>query len=334
MVRRHLLRLAICGLQISWFCLTSVAQSGGGVVPRALVLERVPPEYTPEARAAGLEGLVVLYVEVTRDGQLQTAHVLQSLGMGLDEKAIDAVKHWRFAANSKGVLPPVLEQSVTIPFRLPEARSWQIRQSDYRARRSASEAEKIIVEPVLAQYVRPDAGSCTSPQARAVVDFEIKKDGRTQKVAVASTEGEGVGDAVAKAIAGWVFQPGSYNGSRMPATGYVEMECQAADQAARQDVNQQVGKVGAGVSAPTLISKREPEYSLEARQEKREGTVLMSIEIDETGHPVNMVVVRSLGMGLDEKAMQALNLWRFRPGLKGGKPVKVSAQVELSFRLR
>jgi protein TonB len=49
---------------------------------------------TPEARAAGLEGSVILYIEWNADGNLETAHVIQGLGLGLDEKAVEAARHW------------------------------------------------------------------------------------------------------------------------------------------------------------------------------------------------------------------------------------------------
>jgi TonB family protein len=59
----------------------------------------------------------------------------------------------------------------------------------------------------------------------------------------------------------------------------------------------------------------------------------MTFQVDTSGHPINIRMVRSLGLGLDVKAMEALNQWRFRPGAKDGKPVSVFGTVEVSFRL-
>jgi TonB family protein len=92
-------------------------------------------------------------------------------------------------------------------------------------------------------------------------------------------------------------------------------------------------RIGGGVSAPVPIYKVEPEYSEEARKAKFQGTVLLSIVVDETGKTTNVRVVRPLGMGLDEKAIEAVLKWRFRPGYKEGKPVAVMANVEVNFRL-
>ncbi|MEO8594584.1 MAG: energy transducer TonB [Candidatus Solibacter sp.] len=92
-------------------------------------------------------------------------------------------------------------------------------------------------------------------------------------------------------------------------------------------------KVGGGVSAPTLLYKVEPEYSEEARKAKYQGTVVLYVEIDPQGRAQNVRVVSSLGLGLDEKAIEAVKKWKFRPGSKDGKPVRVAASIEVNFRL-
>jgi periplasmic protein TonB len=92
-------------------------------------------------------------------------------------------------------------------------------------------------------------------------------------------------------------------------------------------------RVGGGVSAPVLLSKVEPEYSEEARKAKFQGTVLLYIEVDPSGRAVNVRVVRSLGLGLDEKAVEAVKKWKFKPGYKNGQPVTVQATIEVNFRL-
>jgi TonB family protein len=92
-------------------------------------------------------------------------------------------------------------------------------------------------------------------------------------------------------------------------------------------------RIGNGVSQPQLIHKIEPEYSEEARNAKWEGVVQLEIVVDENGNPKDLNVRRSLGFGLDEKAIDAVKQWRFKPGLKEGLPVPVIAVVDVSFRL-
>ncbi len=94
-----------------------------------------------------------------------------------------------------------------------------------------------------------------------------------------------------------------------------------------------VYQIGGDVSQPVLVTKIEPEYSEDARKAKYSGTVLLQIVVDEHGMPRDIHVVRPLGLGLDEKAIEAVMKWRFRPAMKGGHPVAVQANVEVNFRL-
>jgi TonB family protein len=94
-----------------------------------------------------------------------------------------------------------------------------------------------------------------------------------------------------------------------------------------------VYKIGAGVSAPVPIDRVDPEYSEEARKAKWQGAVLLQVVIDENGVPQNIQVVRPLGLGLDQKAMEAVQKWRFKPSLLNGNAVPVSANIEVNFRL-
>jgi TonB family protein len=90
----------------------------------------------------------------------------------------------------------------------------------------------------------------------------------------------------------------------------------------------------AGGSAPTLIQRVEPDYSEEARQAKYQGTVLVSVDVGTDGVPRNVRVIRGLGLGLDEKAMEAVRQWRFKPGMRDGQPVVTPATIEVNFRLK
>ena len=92
-------------------------------------------------------------------------------------------------------------------------------------------------------------------------------------------------------------------------------------------------KIGGGVSAPSVIFKVEPEYSEEARKAKFQGTVVLFIVVDEHGNPRDLRVIRPLGLGLDQKAIEAVQKWKFKPGMKDGHAVPVQATIEVNFRL-
>jgi TonB family protein len=94
------------------------------------------------------------------------------------------------------------------------------------------------------------------------------------------------------------------------------------------------GGTGANlVSAPHILSKVEPKYSEEARKKKLQGSIQLSLIVDATGMPTQIAVLRPLGMGLDENAVEAVSQWRFAPGTKNGAPVAVYAQVEVTLHL-
>src|SRR6266581_1342026 len=94
-----------------------------------------------------------------------------------------------------------------------------------------------------------------------------------------------------------------------------------------------VFRVGGGVSKPKAIYAPDPEYSEEARKAKYQGTCVVQLVVGPDGIPHDMRVVRTLGLGLDEKAIEAVQKWRFEPGKKDGVPVATLVNVEVQFHL-
>jgi protein TonB len=92
-------------------------------------------------------------------------------------------------------------------------------------------------------------------------------------------------------------------------------------------------KIGGGVSAPKVIYQPDPEYSEEARKAKFSGTCVLWLVVGPDGKARDIRVARTLGLGLDEKAIEAVKTWRFEPGMKDGKPVATQLNVEVTFRL-
>jgi protein TonB len=90
---------------------------------------------------------------------------------------------------------------------------------------------------------------------------------------------------------------------------------------------------GGAISAPELTYSIEPEFSDEARKAKYQGVVTISLIVDAQGNPQNVHVSRPLGMGLDEKAIEAVQKYRFKPGKKDGKAVATYAYIEVNFHL-
>ena len=92
-------------------------------------------------------------------------------------------------------------------------------------------------------------------------------------------------------------------------------------------------RVGNGVSAPRALDTPDPEYSEEARKAKYQGTVVLWLIVGPDGKARDIRISRPLGMGLDQKAIEAVSRWRFEPAMKDGRPVAVQINVEVNFRL-
>jgi len=91
--------------------------------------------------------------------------------------------------------------------------------------------------------------------------------------------------------------------------------------------------VGKGVAGPVKISGPEPEYTEEARLARLWGTVVLQVVIGADGVPHESHVLRGVGLGLDENALEAVSQWQFKPATKDGQPVPVAATIEVNFRL-
>lgn len=96
----------------------------------------------------------------------------------------------------------------------------------------------------------------------------------------------------------------------------------------------QVYKVGGDVQAPHVVSRVDPTYPEEARHEKIQGAVLLSVVVGTDGMAHEISVIRSLDPGLDRAAAEAVEQWHFAPGTRKGEAVPVKAMIEINFKLR
>jgi periplasmic protein TonB len=92
-------------------------------------------------------------------------------------------------------------------------------------------------------------------------------------------------------------------------------------------------RVGGRVSAPEVLFKPEAEFSEEARRTKTSGDVIVYLQVGVDGLPHNLRVVRGIGMGLDEKALETVRLYRFRPAMENGHPVPVEMNIDVEFHI-
>ncbi len=107
---------------------------------------------------------------------------------------------------------------------------------------------------------------------------------------------------------------------------------QSGKQSATQDADG-VYNVGGDVRPPVVLSSVDPKFTEQARKKKISGDVQVSLIVDAEGLPQNVHVVKGIGMGLDEKALEAVRGYRFKPALKDGIPVPVRLLINVNFRI-
>jgi len=93
------------------------------------------------------------------------------------------------------------------------------------------------------------------------------------------------------------------------------------------------GRFGVPIRPAELIYRVDPEFSEDARKARFQGTVVLMIEVGTDGRAHNPKVIENPGLGLDEKAIEAVQQWRFRPAQRGGTPLVSTARIEVHFHL-
>ena len=199
----------------------------------------------------------------------------------------------------------------------------------------------------------PDEARAKRVQGAVVLKATITKEGTVKDVSAVSGPVELVVSAV-DAVRQWTYKPYLLNGEPTEVNTTItvnyalagEAEAQghlpaAQAEVERRQVPQESGgdagvvakRIGDGVSAPVLIYQVDPEFSEEARKAKFSGNVEVYIWVDTDGKPSHIRVVRGVGMGLDEKAVEAVRQYRFKPAMKDGKPVQVDLYIDVNFQI-
>lgn len=189
----------------------------------------------------------------------------------------------------------------------------------------------------------------SSQQARAarfgdtvLVNLIVDICGRPQNVHVLRGAGIGLDSSAVTAVKQYIFKPAMEGGRPVPVEFNAEVKFQMADQPSATDTAttpapdstiSPLRRVGGGVSQPKALFVVDPQFSEQARKEKFGGMVLVNLIVDTNGMPRNVHILRGIGMGLDEKAVEAVKQYKFLPAMEGGKPVPVELNVEVNFQV-
>jgi outer membrane biosynthesis protein TonB len=161
-------------------------------------------------------------MDVSSVGKPENVQVMHGLGLGLDEKAVEAVELWRFRPGMKDGQPEWMAQSAEVRFQIGGGEGWSVRQAAFAAtKRDDSIA---FVKPVLTEYTSPDLAACPVGGGGAVIDTSIDGKGRPRAIKLQRSP-DPVTAASARAVESWRLRPALAGGKPSTATVRIEFEC-------------------------------------------------------------------------------------------------------------
>jgi TonB family protein len=182
-------------------------------------IKQVPPEYTEEARIAGLEGEVQVECTVDAEGKAQPVRVTKSLGLGLDENATEVLKKWTFEPHRPSDFDKTTVGVVTVEFRLPEKQSrWHLMPVDFQTPEGAARPHFTKAEYPLGAGISRDAyeeGRIMAAVGRVVtakLAFDVDTDGIPKHFVVLAASDDMWGPQAVALVREWEFSPAMKNG--------------------------------------------------------------------------------------------------------------------------
>jgi TonB family protein len=338
----------------------ATGQAGGPAAPSGPVhvasgamvgnlIDRPDPVYPPIAKAAHVQGSVVLHAIISKTGTVESLDVVSGRPM-LTASAKDAVKRWVYKPYMVKGEPTEVETTITVNFTFGDATpaqppAEQGQGSGPQRISSGAMMGNLIARP---NPVYPAEARAAGIQGSVLLRAIISKTGDIEDLKVVSGPKELTESAI-DAVKQWKYRPYLLNGepTEVDTTITVNYTLEvtpppppppppagSADLRGPPDEvdasGMQPKRIGNGVSAPLLVFSPDPEMSEEAKRDKVSGNVLLNLWVDENGNPTHVRVRRGVGHGLDEKAVEAVKQYKFKPAMEDGKPVTVSLNVELT----
>ena len=328
-----------------------------GVALAQQVQSRIQPQYSEEARIAGLEGQVVVSAVVSSDGTLGDFSIVQPLGLGLEDQAIQALQQ---APPANGY-PPGVRSNYPVKFTLPlKGSRWHLVRIAFKTPEGASRPTFASANYprgpgiTLAAYEEGRLLSAIKRAAYATISFDIDEHGEPGNFDVLDESEKTWGPEAAALVRNWRFHPGTQNGTAIKVSCEVSFVWGPTDPADPTIAEQlsffsppAENFAAAGPAAPRAtprpsavvedVTQPQPEYSDAARNAGIEGIVWMNVTVDEAGVPQNPTVTLGFdsvpGSDLTLRAVNAVKAWRFPQVLLNGQPMARKASVRIEFNL-
>lgn len=202
----------------------------------------------------------------------------------------------------------------------------------------------IVIQRAQAMY--PADAPAESIESDCVVSMIIGIDGVPTGIQVVRTHGASFDTAATEAVRQSTFQPGTSDGKPAPVRIFARTHFYADLRPTFPRILMRFGQpMGTGFQGrpvlpmlrgdipPRVLNTAEPAFTEEARRKKIQGIVLISVLVNEEGMPIDPKVTRPLDPRLDEKAIECVLEYRFRPAMHEGMPVAARIIIEVNFRL-
>jgi TonB family protein len=345
---------------------TALAQDSAAETTRAipsgtagsLLIKRVPPDYPPLARQARIQGIVVLKVILNTSGDVESLQLISGHPM-LAPAAITAVKQWKYQPFLIDGQPVKVETTVQVNFTLagnnpadpPQGGvigelgspgSNSVAPANPRVRVSEGVMRALRIQRIDPVY--PAEALQIRLQGQVILSVQINASGEVADIRLISGHPMLSPPAI-EAVKQWTYKPFLLDGNPLPVDTIVRLSFTLTnDQGSVEDspvpkdsappagaVPQRV-RVSSGVISGLILSKVNPIYPPDAREQGIQGVVLMQVEIDKEGNVGNIQLISGHPM-LAPAAIDAVKQWKYKPYLLNGNPVSVDTQVQVNFVL-
>ena len=192
----------------------------------------------------------------------------------------------------------------------------------------------VINPPKVLSYTPPfytRAARDNRIEGTVTIEAGFDVNGNANVLRTVKSLGYGLDENALTALGSWKFSPALRNGVPVEVVAQIDIDFNLTT-APPAEFDDAI-KVGAGVSAPTVLKRVDPRYTDEARAAGLQGTVILQAIIGTDGSAKVAKVVKPMEMGLTESATQAIEQWKFKPGVRNGKQVAVAVNIEVNFNV-
>jgi TonB family protein len=192
----------------------------------------------------------------------------------------------------------------------------------------------VVTAPKILSSIQPfytRAARDKQIEGTVTVEAAFDMNGNATVIRTVNSLGNGLDESALTALLSWKFAPALRNGVPVDVVALIDIDFNLAS--APPAEFDEATRVGAGVSAPTVLQRVQPQYTDEARAAGLQGTVVLQAIIGTTGMAKVLKVVKPMDMGLTESAIDAIQQWKFKPATRNGKEVAVAVNIEINFNL-